>query len=87
MHDNVTRPKGNMVVLVTPNPRWKPIVREAGGRWGGGNSKSTGSMIYLKAQTNRLSRSLKGAAWRNDMFELLLLGDFESANEYFLCLN
>ena len=50
MHDDVTRPKGSMVVVVTLKSKMA-----AGSASSGGNSKSTGSMIYLKAQTNRSS--------------------------------
>ena len=51
MHDDVTRPKGSIVVVVTLKSKMA-----AGSTSNGGNSKSTGSMIYLKGQTNRPSR-------------------------------
>ena len=51
MHDDVTRSKGSMVVVVMLKSKMV-----AGSTGSGGNSKSTGSMIYLKAQTNRPSR-------------------------------
>ena len=51
MHDDVTRPKDSMVVAVTLKSKMA-----VGSTSSGGNNKSTGSMIYLKAQTNRPSR-------------------------------
>ena len=41
LHDDVTRPKGSMVVVVTLKPKM------AAGTSNGGNSKSTGSMICV----------------------------------------
>ena len=51
VHDDVTRPKGSMVVVVTLKSKMA-----AGSTSSEGNSTSTGSMIHLKAQTNRPSR-------------------------------
>ena len=51
MHDDVTRPKGSMIVVVTLESKMA-----AGRTCSGVNGKSTGSMTYLKAQTNRPSR-------------------------------
>ena len=51
MHDDVTRPKGSTVVVVTLKSKMA-----AGSASSGGNSKSAASVIYLKAQTNRPSR-------------------------------
>ena len=52
MHDDVTRLKGSMVVVVTLKSKMA-----SGSVRSGGNSKSTGSLIYLKAETNRASRN------------------------------
>ena len=52
MHDDVTRPKGSLVVAVTLKSKMA-----AGSTRSGGKSKSTSTgSIYLKAQTNRSSR-------------------------------
>ena len=51
MHDDVTRQKGSMVVVVTLKSKMA-----AGSTSTGRNSKSTGSLIYLKAQTYHPSR-------------------------------
>ena len=51
MHDDVRRPKGSMVVVVTLKFKMAAGSTKSGGG-GGGNSKNTRSMIYLKAQTN-----------------------------------
>ena len=51
MPDDVIRPKGSMVVVVTLKSEM-----EAGSTSSGENSENKGSMIYLKAQTNRPSR-------------------------------
>ena len=50
MHDDITRPKNSMVVVLTLKSKMA-----ASSTSSEGNSKSTGSMIYLKAQTNRPS--------------------------------
>ena len=47
MHDDVTRPKGGMVVVVMLKS--KMVASSTSSE---GNSKSTGSMIYVKAQMN-----------------------------------
>ena len=51
MHDDVTRPKGSMQVVVTLKSKIAAVSTSSGG-----NSKSTGFMIYLKTQTNRPRR-------------------------------
>ena len=51
MHDDVTLPKGSMVVVVTLKSKMA-----ASSASSGGNSKSTQYLTYLKAQTNPPSR-------------------------------
>ena len=48
MDDDVTLPKGSMVVVVKLESKMAAGITSSGG-----NSKSTRSMICLKAQTNR----------------------------------
>ena len=50
MHDDITHLKGSVVVVVTLK-----FKMAAGSTSTRGTSKSTGSMIYLKDQTNRPS--------------------------------
>ena len=50
MHDGITRPKGSVEVVVTLKSNMT-----SGSPSSGGNSKGTGSMIYLKAHLNRPS--------------------------------
>ena len=81
MHDDVTRLKGSMVVVVTLKSKMA-----ASSASSSGNSKSTGSMIYLKAQTNRTSRLIDGPATSEHMSALLSF-KFPSSGKYSAILN
>ena len=68
MHDDMTRPKGSMVAAVTLKSKVA-----AGSVSSGGNSKSRGSMIYLKALTKSLKPLLDGPAKTEHMSALYIL--------------
>ena len=81
MHDDVTRPKGSLVAAVTLKSKIA-----AGSVSSGGNSKSTGSMIYLKAQTKSLKPLLDGPA-KSEHMSVLLPFKIPASGNYDAILN
>ena len=65
-HDDVTRPKGSMIVVVMLKSKMAP-----GSTSSRGNSKSTGSMIYLKVQTKSPKPLIDGSVTSEHMSALL----------------
>ena len=82
MHNDVTLPKGNMVVVVTLKPKMAAVSTRSGGY-----SKSIGFMIHLKAPTNRPSHYIIDGPVTSEHMSALLPLKFSAPGKYDAILN